>query len=67
MTTEAIKGDRTEKPILTAGTDTGTKPRLLYIDNLRTVLITGVILYHAAIVYGAPGAFFPIVKAGRTN
>jgi len=33
------------------------RPRLLYIDNLRTVLITAVIFYHAAIVYGAPGAF----------
>jgi len=57
MATEAVERDRAEKPIPAAGTDTRTKPRLLYIDNLRTVLITGVILYHAAIVYGAPGVF----------
>lgn len=33
------------------------RPRLLYIDNLRIVLITAVIFYHAAIVYGASGVF----------
>ena len=32
-----------------------TKPRLLYIDNLRIVLISMVVLLHLAITYGATG------------
>jgi len=32
-----------------------TKPRLLYIDNLRILLTILVILHHLAIGYGAPG------------
>jgi fucose 4-O-acetylase-like acetyltransferase len=31
------------------------KPRLLYVDNLRTLLIIMVILWHMAVTYGAPG------------
>jgi surface polysaccharide O-acyltransferase-like enzyme len=57
MTTEAIKGDPLNGSIPNSKADAKAKPRLIYIDNLRTVLITGVILYHAAIVYGAPGIF----------
>ena len=34
------------------------KPRLLYVDNLRTLLIIMVILWHMAITYGAAG-FWP--------
>lgn len=34
------------------------RPRLLYIDNLRTLLIIMVILWHMAVTYGAPG-FWP--------
>ena len=34
------------------------KPRLLYVDNLRTLLIIMVILWHMAITYGASG-FWP--------
>jgi len=34
------------------------KPRLLYVDNLRTLLIIMVILWHMAVTYGAPG-FWP--------
>ena len=32
--------------------------RLYFIDNLRTYIITLVVLHHLAIVYGAPGAFY---------
>jgi peptidoglycan/LPS O-acetylase OafA/YrhL len=32
--------------------------RLLYIDNIRIVLITIVILHHLAITYGAPGGWY---------
>jgi len=34
------------------------KPRLLYVDNLRTLLIIMVILWHMAVTYGASG-FWP--------
>jgi fucose 4-O-acetylase-like acetyltransferase len=34
------------------------RPRLLYVDNLRTLLIVMVILWHMAVTYGAPG-FWP--------
>jgi len=37
---------------------TTKRPRLLYIDNLRTLLIIMVILWHMAVTYGAPG-FWP--------
>ena len=32
-----------------------TKPRLLYIDNLRILLTILVIMHHLAIGYGGPG------------
>lgn len=35
-----------------------TKPRLLYIDNLRIFLIALVVLHHLAITYGAPGGWY---------
>jgi fucose 4-O-acetylase-like acetyltransferase len=35
-----------------------TKPRLLYIDNLRIVLISMVVLLHLGITYGAEGDWF---------
>jgi len=57
MITKAVKVERLDGSMPSAETGTTAKPRLLYIDNLRTVLITGVIFYHAAIVYGAPGIF----------
>jgi hypothetical protein len=37
---------------------TTKKPRLLYIDNLRILLTTLVIMHHFAIGYGGPGNFF---------
>jgi glucan biosynthesis protein C len=34
------------------------RPRLLYVDNVRTLLMIMVILWHMAVTYGAPG-FWP--------
>jgi fucose 4-O-acetylase-like acetyltransferase len=34
------------------------KPRLLYIDNLRIVLISMVVLLHLSITYGSTGDWF---------
>jgi glucan biosynthesis protein C len=31
------------------------RPRLFYVDNLRTLLIIMVVLWHMAVTYGAPG------------
>ena len=35
-----------------------SKPRILYIDNLRIFLTGLVVLHHLAITYGAPGGWF---------
>ncbi|MCK5646757.1 MAG: hypothetical protein KAH97_08245 [Anaerolineales bacterium] len=43
-----------EKPV---GPKVSSKPRLLYIDNLRILLTILVILHHTAIMYGGPGDF----------
>jgi glucans biosynthesis protein C len=34
------------------------KPRLLFVDNLRTLVITLFFLVHIAITYGAPGLWY---------
>lgn len=34
-----------------------TAARLVYLDNLKWVLIAGIIAYHAAVAYGAAGTF----------
>jgi len=41
------------------------RPRLLYLDNLRTVLITGVVLGHLAVTYGAFGDWY-YYESGET-
>lgn len=38
-------------------TESAARPRLLFIDNLRIVLITLVVLWHAAVTYGAAGTW----------
>ncbi len=40
------------------------RPRLAYVDNLRVLLITLVILYHLATTYGAPGDVWYYVEEG---
>jgi len=37
---------------------TGKKPRLLFIDNLRILVISLVIVSHCSITYGGPGGWF---------
>jgi fucose 4-O-acetylase-like acetyltransferase len=34
------------------------RPRLVYLDNLRTALIVGVVLAHLSITYGAPAEWY---------
>ena len=41
-----------------AETQTGVKARLLYLDNLRTAVITLVVLGHVAVSYGAGGDWY---------
>jgi glucan biosynthesis protein C len=41
------------------------KPRLLYIDNLRTVMIIMVILVHLGVTYGGEGSWY--YKEGRAD
>lgn len=38
--------------------DAKSKPRLYFIDNLRIILIVGVVLVHLAVTYGAPGTWY---------
>jgi peptidoglycan/LPS O-acetylase OafA/YrhL len=46
---------RTERP---ADQEAPSRPRLLYIDNLRILLTILVILHHLGITYGGPGDFW---------
>ena len=34
------------------------RPRLAYLDNLRTALIAGVVVAHLGITYGAPADWY---------
>jgi hypothetical protein len=42
-----------------------SNPRLLYIDNLRTLVIIMVILVHLAVTYGGEGSWY--YKEGRAD
>ena len=53
MVTESVGNRKTDVP----GQST-RKKHLLYIDNLRTTLITFVIIFHVAITYGADGLWY---------
>ena len=54
---------KNEKPV---DQQVASKPRLLYIDNLRILLTILVILHHLAIGYGAPGNV-AYVEAGEIS
>jgi peptidoglycan/LPS O-acetylase OafA/YrhL len=43
-----------------------TKPRLIYLDNLRTLLITGVVVAHLIITYGNKLAEWYYMESGPT-
>ncbi len=42
-----------------------TRPRLFFVDNLRTVMIVLVIMVHLSVTYGGEGSWF--YKEGRTD
>ncbi|UCF61153.1 MAG: acyltransferase family protein [Anaerolineaceae bacterium] len=57
MIDRPIDTDRGKTIPPTAETASSTRPRLFFIDNLRIVLITLVVLWHVAVTYGAPGTW----------
>ena len=63
MITESVGNRKTETDV--SGQST-RKKHLIYIDNLRTTLITFVIILHVAITYGADG-FWYYNESGETG
>jgi len=58
MATQSIEAlKNASKPSDNVGQSTG-KPHMVYIDNLRTTLITFVIVLHMAVTYGAEGLWY---------
>jgi hypothetical protein len=55
MTSQAAAVEKAGASVPSANTKTTTRPRLLYIDNLRILLTILVIMHHFAIGYGGPG------------
>ena len=58
MTTQAVEAESAAIQPLAAATRSATPARLLYLDNLRVVVITLVVLMHIAIMYGAVGDWY---------
>jgi glucan biosynthesis protein C len=58
MSTSAVDVISTTAQPAAAEVRSATRPRLLYIDNVRTALITLVVLGHVAIMYGAEGDWY---------
>jgi glucans biosynthesis protein C len=58
MSTQTVVGGRETVTPVAAGAESGAKPRLLYLDNLRTAVITLVVLGHVAVSYGAEGDWY---------
>ena len=58
MSTQTVVGGRETVTPAAAGAESGAKPRLLYLDNLRTAAITLVVLGHVAVSYGAEGDWY---------
>ena len=50
----SLPGDRS---VSTIDSPTTGRPRLVYLDNLKVVLVIGVIVAHAAMTYGAAGTW----------
>jgi glucan biosynthesis protein C len=55
MSDNMSPGNRASPPLVEEKPQ--ARPRLLFIDNLRIVLITLVVLWHAAVTYGAAGTW----------
>jgi glucan biosynthesis protein C len=58
MSTQTVAGERETVTPAAAGAKSGAKTRLLYLDNLRTAVITLVVLGHVAVSYGAGGDWY---------
>lgn len=58
MTTRSVETQKDVSKLKTVETQSTSKAHFLYIDNLRTTLITFVILLHLAITYGADGGWY---------
>jgi glucan biosynthesis protein C len=65
MTTQAVEVVKADVPPAMIKARAASKSHLLYIDNLRTTLITFVVLEHLAVTYGAPGEWY-YHEAGET-
>jgi glucans biosynthesis protein C len=55
MTTQAVEVAQANVPPVAAEARSAGKVRFLYLDNLRMVVITLVVVMHVAIMYGAEG------------
>ena len=66
MITRSVETRNAVIPSTTVAVRSADKAHLLYIDNLRTTLITFVILLHTAITYGAVGEWY-YYESGDTN
>jgi glucan biosynthesis protein C len=58
VTTQTIRVQRANAQLSASEVRLSGRPRLLYIDNLRTLLTILVILGHLAIGYGGPGDWY---------
>jgi fucose 4-O-acetylase-like acetyltransferase len=58
MSTQTVEARSGSVAPAAAGAESGAKPRLLYLDNLRTAAITLVVLGHVAVSYGAEGDWY---------
>lgn len=66
MTTQTVETAQANVPPVAAAARSAGKARLLYLDNLRMVVITLVVLMHVAITYGASGDW-PYSEAGEMD
>jgi len=58
MSTQSVAGERETVTPAAAEVQSEAKTRLLYLDNLRTAVITLVVLGHVAVSYGAGGDWY---------
>ena len=58
MTTQMINEGRSDTQISAIEAKSPAKPRLFFVDNLRILLITLVVLHHLAITYGHSGGWY---------
>src|SRR5512136_1070530 len=66
MTTQTVESAQANVPPAVVAARPAGQARLLYLDNLRMVVITLVVVMHVAITYGAEGNWY-YNEAGETN